>query len=284
MPVAVEAHEEQPRKAQGDEDEPGAPTPDMPSSLKARMTTSPPGRSTTSQNPRTTSCRRASCCPGRAHPPRCRNRRPISRACNRRPWSRSIARRSAIRCARQATAAPIASGNSGGGSGRRRGGGGGGGGSEEPRPQPDRRPEPDGNPDGLRNRAPRVNGPVYLPNVVGCEALTISLLVLLAGASDPDGDTLRVIGLSSSSGTLTQTEDGSWVFTRDQGMLGDVTLTYSHQRRTAIDPAGGVFQRRRSAADHRHDRRRQSAGHALRGHHRRRRPVTTTSTPAKATT
>ena len=42
----------------------------------------------------------------------------------------------------------------------------------------------------VRNRAPRVTGPVYLPNVVGCDALLISVLVLLAGASDPDGDPL----------------------------------------------------------------------------------------------
>ena len=90
-------------------------------------------------------------------------------------------------------------------------------------------PNDNGNPgnEPVRNRAPRLTGPVYLPNVVGCDALLISVLVLLAGASDPDGDPLRVVGLSSSSGTLTQTDNGEWAFTRDQGMLGDVTLTYS---------------------------------------------------------
>uniref|UniRef100_Q07SW9 RTX toxins and related Ca2+-binding proteins-like protein n=1 Tax=Rhodopseudomonas palustris (strain BisA53) TaxID=316055 RepID=Q07SW9_RHOP5 len=127
---------------------------------------------------------------------------------------------------------PERSSNAGGGSGG--GGGGGGGGRDEPpiRPRPNSPTGTNdgsaGNPgsDGLRNRAPRINAPVYLPNVVGCEALTISLL-LLAGASDPDGDSLRVIGLSSSSGTLTQAEDGGWIFTRDQGMLGNVTLTYA---------------------------------------------------------
>lgn len=86
---------------------------------------------------------------------------------------------------------------------------------------------PAGGPLPMRNRAPRVSGPVYLPNVVGCEALTISVLLLLAGASDPDGDQLRIVGLSSSSGTLTPTDSGEWLFARDQGMLGDVRLTYA---------------------------------------------------------
>jgi Ca2+-binding RTX toxin-like protein len=79
----------------------------------------------------------------------------------------------------------------------------------------------------IRNRAPRVSGPVYLPNVVGCDAMLVSVLVLLAGASDPDGDPLRVASLASSSGTLTPTDNGEWQFTRDQGMLGDVTLSYT---------------------------------------------------------
>src|SRR5690606_24232171 len=52
-------------------------------------------------------------------------------------------------------------------------------------------------------------------------------LLLLTGATDPDGDPLRITDVSSSSGTLTQTEDGGWIFERDPGMLGDVTLTYT---------------------------------------------------------
>lgn len=55
----------------------------------------------------------------------------------------------------------------------------------------------------------------------------ISILALLAGTTDPDGDRLSIVGLSSTSGTLTQTEDGGWMFVRNAGMLGDVTLTYT---------------------------------------------------------
>ena len=55
----------------------------------------------------------------------------------------------------------------------------------------------------------------------------ISVLALLAGTTDPDGDRLSITNLSSTSGTLTQTADGGWMFVRDTGMLGDVTLTYT---------------------------------------------------------
>jgi Ca2+-binding RTX toxin-like protein len=55
----------------------------------------------------------------------------------------------------------------------------------------------------------------------------ISILALLAGTTDPDGDRLSIVGLSSTSGTLTQTENGGWMFVRDAGMVGDVTLTYT---------------------------------------------------------
>ncbi|MHB0767826.1 calcium-binding protein [Bradyrhizobium sp. 5.13L] len=115
-------------------------------------------------------------------------------------------------------------GASGGG-----GGGGGGGGDDKPRgPSPlNPRPDPDLDIDPHRNRAPRISGPVHLRNVIGCEALTISLLALLSGATDPDGDTMRIVNLSASSGAITQAQDGSWVFARDEGMLGEVMLTYT---------------------------------------------------------
>jgi Ca2+-binding RTX toxin-like protein len=57
--------------------------------------------------------------------------------------------------------------------------------------------------------------------------LTISVLALLSGATDPDGDPLRITGISASSGTITQAQDGGWVVARDDGMFGDVTLTYT---------------------------------------------------------
>jgi Ca2+-binding RTX toxin-like protein len=110
----------------------------------------------------------------------------------------------------------------GGGSGGGGGGGSAGGGGDD-RPHGPRPPDIDTH----RNRAPRISGPVQLRNVIGCEALTISTLALLSGATDPDGDALRITGLSASSGTLTQTPDGELVFSRDDGMLGEVTLTYT---------------------------------------------------------
>ena len=119
-----------------------------------------------------------------------------------------------------------ASGGGGGGGGGGAGGGGGGDNQEQSpqRPLPERPSV--GDPTPQRNRAPRLAGAVYLPSVVGCEAMTISVFALLAGASDPDGDELRVLAVRASSGTLTQAADGSWNFARDQGMLGEVTLNY----------------------------------------------------------
>ena len=67
-------------------------------------------------------------------------------------------------------------------------------------------------PEPLRNRAPRTNGPVHLQDLAGCQVLMISMLALLAGATDPDGDRLSITGISSTSGTLSQTDDGGWMF------------------------------------------------------------------------
>ena len=97
------------------------------------------------------------------------------------------------------------------------GGGGGGGGGDRPRDPP----APD-----YRNRAPRVSGAVHLPDVVACHGLAISMAALLAGATDPDGDNLTVVGIYSSSGSLVRTEDG-WEFDRAPNMLGEVKLTYA---------------------------------------------------------
>jgi len=109
------------------------------------------------------------------------------------------------------------------------GGGGGGGGGGHDRPPPLRIPDPSvvASPDPIRNRAPRTNGPVHLQDLVGCQVFFISMAALLVGASDPDGDRLTISNLSSTSGTLTPTEDGGWMFVRADGMLGDVNLTYT---------------------------------------------------------
>ena len=119
--------------------------------------------------------------------------------------------------------------NSGGGgeeaaAGRR---GVGGGGDDRPSTPRNSDPPITTPPDPIRNRAPRTSGPVHLQDLVGCQVLMISMLALLAGTTDPDGDRLTITNLSSTSGTLTPTEDGGWTFVRDEGMLGDVNLTYT---------------------------------------------------------
>jgi Ca2+-binding RTX toxin-like protein len=121
------------------------------------------------------------------------------------------------------------------GGGGRGGGGGGGGGNGDGYGRGDTQPtpkEPKGPRDPIqpstdqRNRAPRLTGPVRLPDVVGCNTLAITMTALLVGATDPDGDLLIVTGVSSSSGILTRTEDGGWTFEGNPGLLGEVRLTY----------------------------------------------------------
>jgi len=75
------------------------------------------------------------------------------------------------------------------------------------------------------NRAPRVSGSVKLMDISGCAILAIGLAELLHNASDPDGDSLSVRNLTTSSGTLTQSADG-WVFQGGSQFEGLVTITY----------------------------------------------------------
>lgn len=122
------------------------------------------------------------------------------------------------------------SGGSGGGGGEGGGGGGGGGGISDPRPTDPTGPKPPGSGPGdptdpQRNRAPRADGVVHLRDMIGCQIYFIPILALLAGASDADGDTLRAINLSASSGTLTPV-DGGWNYVPDSGWLGEVSVTY----------------------------------------------------------
>jgi Ca2+-binding RTX toxin-like protein len=94
-------------------------------------------------------------------------------------------------------------------------GGGGGGGGDDSDPHPE-----------LRNRAPRSSGPVQLPDLAGCQAYLISVLALLAGTIDADGDPLTIRNLSVSSGSLTRSEDGGWLYKAAQDMRGEVVLSY----------------------------------------------------------
>ncbi|WP_114948332.1 calcium-binding protein [Microvirga calopogonii] len=83
--------------------------------------------------------------------------------------------------------------------------------------------EDEDDPRPAANRAPRVNGPVYLRDVAGCATVLISLSDLLAHASDEDGDMLSIRNAKVSSGTISWTANG-WLY--DPNGLGPVTVTY----------------------------------------------------------
>ena len=66
----------------------------------------------------------------------------------------------------------------------------------------------------------------------------ISKDLLLQGYSDPDGDTLSIAGLSSSTGSLSESSDGTtYTFTPAANYQGSVELTY-----TVSDRLGGTLQ------------------------------------------
>lgn len=75
------------------------------------------------------------------------------------------------------------------------------------------------------NRAPITSGPVRLNDIFAGQAILIGLTHLLAGASDPDGDTLSVAGISSTGPDLSPLA-GGWAMQSEHGMLGPVTLSY----------------------------------------------------------
>lgn len=105
-----------------------------------------------------------------------------------------------------------------------KGGGGGGDGGSSGDPGGPRPPGPGTNEPG--NRAPRLSGPIRLPDLVGCSAYFIPVLALLAGATDADGDQLKPTLVSASTGKLEAAEGGGWFYTPEDGMLGDITLRF----------------------------------------------------------
>ncbi len=66
------------------------------------------------------------------------------------------------------------------------------------------------------------------------QAVTIAVVDLLNGLSDPEGDALTISGLTSDQpGTITQNADGTWSFDAAPGYTGPVELSYS-----VVDPQG----------------------------------------------
>lgn len=76
-----------------------------------------------------------------------------------------------------------------------------------------------------RNRAPRVSGALRLADVGPCHAALLTALMLLAGASDADADTLAPRNLTVSQGMLTQNAEG-WLYQPQAGYFGQITLSY----------------------------------------------------------
>ncbi|PLC51119.1 heme peroxidase [Pollutimonas subterranea] len=93
--------------------------------------------------------------------------------------------------------------------------------------------QPDGGNDGGQdhggptNRLPVVPNAVNLRTVPTGATLAIFSSDLLAGVHDSDGDSLMVLGLTASSGSLERVSSDHWVFTPDPAKTGEVTFDFS---------------------------------------------------------
>lgn len=119
---------------------------------------------------------------------------------------------------------PYVGASGGGGAGGGTGGGGTGGGNGGP--DTDNDDDDDITPPPRTNRAPRNSGPVYLADVASTATLAIMLSQLLSHSTDEDGDTLTVRNVRSTSGTVTQMPDGSWLFTPSLTNFGRVVFSF----------------------------------------------------------
>ncbi|WP_043776382.1 cadherin-like domain-containing protein, partial [Desulfomicrobium escambiense] len=93
------------------------------------------------------------------------------------------------------------------------------------------------------NVSPVVDGPVDLGSMSEDGSLVITAAELLARASDLDGDTLSVTGLTlaTGNGDLTDNGDGTWTFTPTADWNGSASFDY-----TGSDGHGGTAQARAS--------------------------------------
>ncbi|MFN3847026.1 MAG: calcium-binding protein, partial [Paracoccaceae bacterium] len=103
----------------------------------------------------------------------------------------------------------------------------------DPSPTPTESEDPSGDADDPDdrdrtgpNRAPRIDGPVYLYDVVGASVLLIGLSDLLRHAVDPDGDTLSVARVTASSGTLTPS-GSDWIYQATGEYTQPVVVSYT---------------------------------------------------------
>lgn len=94
------------------------------------------------------------------------------------------------------------------------------------------------------NSLPNVPSQVSLPTMKSNETLTLLSSMLLAGIVDLDGDTLKVEGLTASSGALQQISPTEWAFTPDgEGsvlfdfQVSDGNGSVAHSATTAVQAA-----------------------------------------------
>ncbi len=88
---------------------------------------------------------------------------------------------------------------------------------------------------GVRNRAPKSTGPVYLADVGAAATLMIALGDLLAQTDDPDGDALEIKNVTASAGQVTAVE-GGWLFSAPQEVIGPVTISFEISDGTTVVP------------------------------------------------
>jgi Ca2+-binding RTX toxin-like protein len=106
---------------------------------------------------------------------------------------------------------------------------------DDPRDDDDEDDDDTDTPD--RNRLPVITGPVVLAAAFANQPVSIALADLLRHASDPDGDTLSVRSITSSSGKIERQADGSFVFNPIYGDTSSVTFAYR-----VSDGSGSVSQ------------------------------------------
>gem|GEM_PF-1526433 len=78
----------------------------------------------------------------------------------------------------------------------------------------------------LVNDTPQTSGPVTFTSIDEDSGRVITAAELLANASDVNGDTLTVVNLSASAGSLTDNGDGTWDYDPDPDWNGTVTFSY----------------------------------------------------------
>lgn len=78
-----------------------------------------------------------------------------------------------------------------------------------------------------RNRPPVITGRVRLPRLGSDDAVLLATTLLLAGASDPDGDPLTITSLTTDTGAVALQGNGSWLFAPEQGFIGTATLRFT---------------------------------------------------------